>query len=136
MKQLIVDIWMSYRSMPLWVQIWAIFVLFLLNVASLFFLDHPYGTVVAFLAVAGVFPNIFLMFIQRGFSKAMAISHVIFWIPLVLVGLGLLGGAFETSAPMLSFLAVLIPVNVISLAFDMRETAQWVQGDRATFRPG
>jgi len=51
-------------------------VLGLVNIATLFFLDEPMGSWLAFLAMASMAPNIPIMLNVRGFAKVMAVPHV------------------------------------------------------------
>ena len=119
------DIWASYRSLPGWVQIWVAFILVPVNMASLVVVGEPGGWWIAGLAIGGMAPNAVLIFVERGFSKAMSISHVILWVPLVVI-LGL--RIDEGLTPLLW--AILI-VDVISLGFDFKDSWQWWNGDRA-----
>jgi hypothetical protein len=103
------------------------------NFASVFFMFESNGLLISFLAIAGILPNVFFLLWNRGFSNVMAVSHVIFWIPLlyiVAVNFGELGaGGFAV------FCAVLFVIDLISLVFDIRDCSAWLKGDRAVVRP-
>lgn len=117
--------------MPLWVQLWVALILVPVNLAPLLFLDRIEGPLVAVLAAGAIAFNAVLLLIERGFSKAMAFSHLVLWPPLV-IGIALLAlrgdlppGGFG------QFLGALAVVNAISLAFDLRDGWLWWKGDRA-----
>lgn len=135
MKSVLLDIWRSFRSLPLWVQLWVGLILVPVNMASLFFWNSPSGPFIAVLAVGGMIPNLFLMFLERGFSKAMAFSHLIFWLPLlyilcflfVMINLATID-AFGIS--FMKYAVVLFTVDVISICFDIIDCWAWFRGDR------
>ena len=58
---MILDIWQSFRRLPLWVQGWVALILVPVNLAALLFLSAPQGTLVALLAVGGMAPNLLIM---------------------------------------------------------------------------
>ena len=129
--KLIADIWNSFRSMPLWVQVWVFAILVPVNSAAIFFLTQPLGWWVGVLAIGGMLPNLVMLGAMRGFSKGMALSHVVAWGPLVaLVIPGLL--ALPDLAPAYRvFLWILLAVDLVSLGFDVVDTVKWFRGDRA-----
>jgi len=127
---MILDIWRSYRALPLWVQIWVAGILVPVNMLSLAFLGQPHAALLAVLAIGAMALNGVIMLAERGFSKAMALPHVVIWVPMVLWILGLqasgqVGGSFAL------YLWVLLTVDAISLALDLRDAVLWWQGDRA-----
>ena len=136
MARLLNDIWQSNRSLPLWVQIWVNLILIPANVATVFFLDQPFGKALAVMALGGLAVNAVFLLRDRGFSKVMAIPHLIFWTPLLLLLLGMLTGSLTLSPAFGVFVWVLFVVDAISLGFDIGDTAKWVQGDRDVSRPG
>ena len=71
------DILISYTAMPVWVQIWVGIILVPVHLAAILFVFQPEGLLLAFLAIGGMAPNLVLMFVERGFSRAMAISHLV-----------------------------------------------------------
>lgn len=77
------DIWKSYRAMPMWVQLWVGLVLTPVNMASLFFISEPSGLMVAFLANIAMALNMPVILYDRGFSKLMALPHLVPWTFLV-----------------------------------------------------
>ena len=131
MASLITDIWKSLRSLPLWVQIWVMLVLFPVNMATLLFLDQPGGVLTAALAIGALMPNAVLMFAERGFSKAMAWSHLLLWTPLVVLLALSLRGEPMVSGSYQTFVVALLAINLTSLMFDFPDAIKWWRGDRA-----
>ncbi|WP_099592662.1 hypothetical protein [Paramylibacter kogurei] len=128
MIRYLLDIWQSFRALPLWVQLWMVFILVPVNVLSSDFMLDPNGWIIALLAFAGLGANLVIMLVQRGFSKAMAIPHLIFWIPLLIVAYPLVGADVDYKYG--AFITVIFWVNLISILFDLRDAWQWWQGDR------
>ncbi|CUH77478.1 hypothetical protein TRM7557_01393 [Tritonibacter multivorans] len=123
------DIWRSFRAMPLWVQIWVAFVLAPANIAALAFLDQPGAPLVGLLAIGGMIPNLPIIFYERGFSKLMALPHILIWTPLCVVILSQLSGG--TSGAYATFLMALLVIDLMSLGFDYPDFVKWLRGDRA-----
>ncbi len=126
-NNIFVDIWNSFRALPAWVQIWVAFILAPINMASLYFINEPSGLWIAFLANIGMMLNMPVMFKDRGFSKMMAIPHLIPWTILViwLAFFRPVGGENYNT-----YLLVLLVVDVISLGFDYPDAIKWLKGDR------
>lgn len=124
----IADVWNSFLKLPLWVRVWTFLILVPVNFASLLFLDHPNSSLIIFLAVVGIVLNIIPLCIYRGFTDAMAISHVIFWIPLVVL---LIMQLFFSEAVLTDhyryFLILLLSINLISLVFDIPDTIKLIK---------
>jgi hypothetical protein len=125
----ILDVWRSFRRLPMWVQVWVAVILVPVNMAALLFLSEPMGLWIAVLAVGGMLPNMVIMAVERGFSKAMALPHVLIWT--VLVVLILWVRAAGISPGFRGYLTVLLLVDLVSLVFDYRDAAAWWKGDRA-----
>ena len=121
-------IWRSYRSLPLWVQIWVFGILVPVNSAALFFVFQPFGIWVAVLAIGAMLPNIGIMLYERGLSKMMALPHLLPWSILVL---WLVLAMPQGSAAYGVYLWILLTVDAISLAFDIPDALKWRKGDRA-----
>ena len=127
---MIVDIWQSFRRVPLWVQIWVAFVLVPVNTASVAFLSQSNGLAIACLAIGGMLPNLLIMAKERGLSKAMSWPHVVLWPPLlVLVVVTLQSTDFIPDSYRL-FLMLLLAIDAVSLAFDIIDARKWAKGDR------
>lgn len=121
------DIWKSYRAMPMWVQLWVGLVLTPVNMASLFFISEPSGLMVAFLANIAMALNMPVILYDRGFSKLMALPHLVPWT--FLLGIIIFqrpdaSGLFDT------YLWLLLVTNLVSLAFDYPDAVKWCLGDR------
>ena len=130
---MILVIWGSFRALPLWVQLWVAVILVPVNMISIGFLDQPLGGLVAVLAIGAMALNGVIMLVERGFSKAMAIPHVVIWVPLVIGVAGMLwngvvGGGYA------AYLAVLLVVDGISLLFDFKDGWAWWRGERQVAR--
>ena len=80
---LVRDIWGSTLRLPTPVQVWVFVVLMPVNLAALLVVGQPWGGVVAGLAVGALAVNGVVMVRDRGFSLAMALPHVVLWIPLL-----------------------------------------------------
>ena len=127
MTTYIVPIWKSFRAIPLWVQIWVAFLLVPINMASLFFLTEPMGGLIAVLAVGAMALNLWPMLIDRGFSKKMALPHLLPWTALVLI---LIFTPPEATGAYATYLWVLLITDLISLAFDYPDAISFMRGNR------
>lgn len=131
---MITDIWNSYRRMPMWVQIWVGLILIPINLLGLLFWNEPYGHWIAILSVGGMLPNLIFMALDRGFGKAMALSHVVIWTPLCLLITFLLYSHFSETLALsydyVIFLTALLIIDVVSLYFDYPDSLKWLRGDR------
>ncbi|MCP5036882.1 MAG: hypothetical protein GY945_04695 [Rhodobacteraceae bacterium] len=131
---MIADIWGSFRRLPLWVQVWVALILVPVNLASLAFVGLADGRWVALFAVGGMLPNVAIMIRERGLSKAMALPHLVIWIPLVgvvawiLLMYRLFGS--EPSTNFMTFLMLLLVTDLISLGFDVPDAWKWWKGSR------
>lgn len=125
---LIRELWHSFRSLPLWVQIWMAFVLVPVNIASLNYISQPAGIWIAFLANIAMLPNLPIIFYQRGFSKMLAFPHILPWTILVV---WLLFARPEGSAGYGVYLWILLGTNLISLCFDYTDVVKWWRGERS-----
>lgn len=131
---MIKDIWQSFLAMPVWVQIWVTFVLVPVNMASILFLGEPYGVLVALLAIGGMTPNVAIIVVERGFSKAMAFPHLAIWAPLVLFLIWWLAQGGPANSGFATYVKILLVVDLISLAFDFPDARAWLKGNRAVSR--
>lgn len=125
---MIKDIWASFRGLPVWVQIWIGIVLVPVNLAPLAFLDQPNGGLIAALSITGMALNIPIMLAARGMSKAMALPHLLVWSPLVVIVALTLADAEVATSGYLTFLTVLLVVDLISLGFDVNDARLWMKG--------
>ncbi len=121
----------SFFALPVWVQVWVVFILVPMNMAGLVFVDHPVGFWSAVLGILGMAPNVVIILVQRGFSKMMALPHLLPWTVLVIYLLIVMTGPGAPGGLLAAFAWGLIIVDTISLAFDYRDAVHWWRGDRA-----
>ena len=129
-KGLLIDIFASFRSLPTWVQVWVAVILFPVNLAAIFFIHEPMGLMIATLSTMGWLPNVFILARERGFSRLMALPHLIPWTLLIVV--------IYLASPSLSsgfdiYLWLLAIVNTISITFDTSDSIRWYNGQRQVF---
>ena len=127
MIPLIRDIWGSFRALPVWVRVWVFLWLVPVNMASLLFLAQPGGLWVAFLANIAMLGNLPVLIMDRGFSKRMALPHLLPWA--LLAGLLLLARP-EAAGVYGGYLWLLLGTNIVSLAFDVTDALKWWTGAR------
>ena len=129
---LVRDIWGSTLRLPTPVQVWVFVVLMPVNLAALLVVGQPWGVVVAALAVGALVVNAAVMVRDRGFSLAMALPHVVLWIPLLaVIGYLLLAGD-DVGGGYAAYLVLLLVVDAISLYFDVPDSRAWLKGERDT----
>ncbi|MGI9394371.1 MAG: hypothetical protein ACR2OY_06975 [Boseongicola sp.] len=126
------DILTGFQQLPTWVQVWVVAILGPVNLVSVLFVGEPGGWIVAMLAFAGIVPNAVVLAVTRKFGREMALSHLVFWPPLIVVLIGLLIANPVTSFAL--YLWLLLLVDVISIAFDFRDARIWWQTRRANER--
>lgn len=119
------DIWISFRKLPTWVQIWVSVILVPVNLVPLAFLDQPYGALIAGLAVLGMALNLPIMIAERSMSRAMALPHLLCWTPMVFIVAYVLNTHTDLLPIYAQFLLVLLVVDLISLGFDLRDAILW-----------
>lgn len=131
---MVLDIWRSFRRLPLWVQVWIAFILVPVNLLPLAFwlTGASFWGGIALLSVGGMMPNLPIMIVERGMSKTMSLPHLLFWTPLVLILLQMLAqrglsGPWDRED---LTLLLLLSVNVVSLGFDYVDAFKWWRGDR------
>ena len=127
----ITDLYASFRRLTLPTQIWMMFVLAPANFLTLALVNGPLGLIVPLLSMLGFVPNLAIAWAQNGFSAAMALPHLVFWTPLVLI-LGAYLSQTPANAGFEHFAyALVFVVNTISLLFDIRETTKWFGGQKS-----
>ncbi len=128
---MIAKIYRSFRAMPLWVQVWVAYILVPVNMMALFFVYEPFGSWIALLAIGAMAFNLPVMIYDKGFSKLMAIPHLVPWTILVL---WLLLARPEASGGYAIYLWILLGVNAVSLVFDYPDAIKYIRGNRAVSR--
>ena len=124
LKQRANAMWRSYRTLPVWVQIWVAVILVPVNAASVLFWGQPGGFWVMLLSLGAVLCNAPVLWVERGFTRTMALSHLLPWSVLVL---WLVFAPPEGSLSYQRYLTLLLVVNAISLVFDFRDAYLWRQ---------
>ncbi|GAD64989.1 MULTISPECIES: hypothetical protein [Pseudomonadaceae] len=127
------QLWLSFRRLPLWVQVWMALVLVPVNLLSFLVLEYQAAQMVALAAVLALGSNMLLLYRYAGFSRAMALPHLVVWGPLQIL---LLMRVLQTPAPdagEVMFIGLVLLVNGISLIFDLLDTWRWWQGERQVF---
>jgi hypothetical protein len=123
------DIWNSYLSLPTWVKIWVFLILIPVNIISICFIGNPGSSLIVSLAIAGLLFNAVPLWLERGFSSAMAIPHVIFWTPLTIILIYyLMISEISLIDNYRYFLSILMVCNLISLFFDFPDLYKWLRG--------
>jgi hypothetical protein len=108
---------------PLWVA-----TLMALNMMGpLFFIHTMEAKAVLVSTLAGAMLMMFL-FGRYGFVRLLGLGHI-FWIPLV-IWLGTRIPETGLSTPFGTWLALVLIVNIISLAIDMLDVSLYLRGDR------
>ncbi|MEP3246909.1 MAG: hypothetical protein ABJN40_00775 [Sneathiella sp.] len=125
-----IDIYRSFRRLPLWVQIWVVFWLAPMNMGGLFFLDHTLGLGIAVLGIVGMLPNMIIIVVERGFSPTMALPHLIPWTLLVLWLIIVMTGEDAPDGSIALYIWALIVTDILSLFFDYRDSFHWLKGKR------
>lgn len=126
-------IYHSYRSLPLWVQIWVVAILMPANAAAFVLLDTWLGVAAAIAAIFVVVTNAPIMWVTGGMSRLMSVPHLFAWFPLqVLIVMRLAGmvGPSPVSQVEWLFGGILFVVNGISLVFDTIDSWRWLRGER------
>lgn len=123
------DSWRSFRSLPLWVQVWVAGVLVPVNAAAFLFLDTPAGWWTAVAAVLVLASNYPVMLACRGMSRLMSLPHLVIWGPLQVYLCYQLVGA-DMARLEVGYVMALLGVNGISLVFDAIDSWRWCAGER------
>lgn len=118
------NIWQSFFELPKWVQIWMMFILGPINLATFAFLDQPSGVLIAVLAVTGMVITVSIVIATGRFSKLAAAGHILPWTPLVLM---LIFAKPAGTAVYQAFLTALLIINLISLVFDFNDLRIWLK---------
>ena len=126
-------IWHSFRSVPLWVQIWVAGILVPANAAAFLLLDTWSGQMAAWAAGFVVLTNVPIMWLAGGMSRLMSMPHLIAWVPLeaaLLLRLTGNAGHAPLAATETVFIVGLLVINGISLVFDSLDSWRWLRGER------
>lgn len=128
------NLWQSFRRLPLWVQLWMAAILLPVNLASLLLLHYSSSQWIALSAFIVVASNMLLMYTNGGFSRLLAVPHLLIWGPLQVILLMYLA---QSRGPLTSgevlYVSLVLVVNGISLVFDLIDTWRWIKGERELF---
>lgn len=130
MKEHLRAIWKSFRSLPMWVQVWVLGILIPVNASAFLFLEFRSAQWAAWAAILVVATNIPIMLRERGLSKLMAMPHLLAWIPLEILLSMRLASNPSLPQPEQIFVVLLLLVNGVSIVFDSFDTWRWSKGDR------
>jgi len=130
MTQTFIRIFQSAFSLPVWVQIWMFLFLIPVNMSGLFLLNYESGFWVAILGASALAINTCVLFLNRGFSKVLAVPHLILWGPLQVILVLRYFTAQDLSPFEQNYILVVLVVNGISLVFDVFDTLEWKRGQR------
>ncbi|MBI2398374.1 MAG: hypothetical protein HYV17_11300 [Xanthomonadales bacterium] len=130
MKSRLIDCGRSFRSLPLWVQIWVALFLVPVNAAPFLLFDTDVGRIGMISTLLILLTNVPIMLVERGMSRLMSVPHLLIWTPLiVLLVLHLQYAAALTSAER-ALAWALIALNGTSLGFDVLDSWRWWRGER------
>jgi len=126
-------VWLSWRALPLWVQVWVGLFLIPANAAAFLLMDTPTGKAAAIAAIFVVMTNIPIMLYEGGMSRLMAMPHLVAWIPLsvfIIMRFISFPNSSNMQTPELVFAVLLLIINGFSLVFDAIDTIRWRRGQR------
>lgn len=123
------SIWVSFRALPLWVQIWVLGILAPVNAIAFFLTNTPIGKATALAALFVVLTNGPIMWVEKGMSRLMSVPHLIAWIPLEIY---LIVHLFQGASISIDtgYAVLVLVVNGISLIFDGLDSWRWITGER------
>jgi len=123
-------IFKSLFAMPVWVIVWMLGFLIPANLSGLFLLDYVSGFWVALLGATAIAINAVIVFANGGFSKVLAIPHLVFWAPLQVILLYRYFTVPDMSNFEQNYILVVLIINGVSLVFDIFDTKEWLRGSR------
>jgi len=123
-------IFKSLFAMPVWVIVWMLGFLIPANLSGLFLLDYVSGFWVALLGATAIAINAVIVFANGGFSKVLAIPHLVFWVPLQVILLYRYFTVPDVSNFEQNYILVVFIINGVSLVFDIFDTKEWLRGNR------
>lgn len=130
MIDLVLRILRSNFSLPLWVILWIYLFLVPANLSGLLLLNYESGFWVAVLGAGAIAINVVILFLNGGFSKVLAISHLLLWIPLQIILFYRYFLVPNLSSFEQNYILIILAINGISIAFDIYDTKEWVKGNR------
>ena len=125
--QLVIDFMKAMYSMKAPWTLWVATLMALNMMGPLFFIHTMEAKAVLVSTLAGAVLMMFL-YGRFGFVRLLGLGHI-FWIPLV-IWLGTRIPETGLSTPFGAWLALVLIVNIISLAIDMLDVSLYLRGDR------
>jgi hypothetical protein len=119
----------SFMRLPLWVRLWVLLCLGGVNISAFFLTQFPIGYWAAWAAAFVFVINGAIILFQRGFSKLLALPHLIVWVPLLIYVIWRLSNHDVTWIEFSYGLALLM-INGLSVLFDTVDTWRWFKGER------
>ncbi len=123
------DQWRSYRSLPVWVQLWVGW-LVAINLVGAADGSTPTGRATRRATYVFLPINAALVIAERGYSSALSFSHLVAWPPLV-VQLFRRSRSADCGAAERRIATLVGLTNALSIAFDTIDATRWIKGDRA-----
>ncbi len=129
MTNLVQRIIRSLLALPPAVMVWMVLILIPANLSGFALLDTNSGKWIAVLGGGALGVNTILVLLNGGFSRVLAVPHLVFWVPLEIVLLYRHFTAEMGATEAWVTFCVLI-INAISLVFDVVDTQRWYGGER------
>lgn len=120
----------SFFALPLWVIIWIALFLVPANFAGLWFIHTATGFWVTVLGAGAIIINLGIVWVNGGFSRVLAIPHLLLWVPLQIILVKAIPALDVASMEHMLCMTVLM-INGISLLFDVTDCWRWWKGERA-----
>ena len=120
----------SFMRLPLWVRLWIPFGLGAVNISAFFLTQFPIGYWAAWATAFVLAVNGPIILFQRGWSKLLAVPHLIVWVPLLIYVTWRLSH-HDVTWTEFSYGLALLMVNGLSVLFDTADTWRWFKGERA-----
>ena len=122
------------ENQPLLLRLWLNWLLLINVIPALLFIKHVQARwiLAAFVVMMALGMPLGLTF---GFSKVLAIPHLVVWIPLLIyLGQQWRGDHLYDTPIFKGWIALVIATNLTSLVFDVRDTVGFALGDRAPIK--
>lgn len=120
----------STFSLPVWVIVWIFLFLIPANFSGLFLLNYDAGFWVALLGAGAIAINSIILLLNGGFSKVLAVPHLLLWIPLQAILLWRYFTVPDLSSFEATYILIIVIINGISIVFDFYDTWEWMKGNR------
>lgn len=116
----------SYHRLPLWMRLWIVLVLVPVNAAGFFMLHTASGHVVAWACAFVLAANGMILWRHASFNRALAVPHLLAWVPLQAALVArLIGGWGPDALEWDEWLLAVVVVMVNSVALFFGTVASW-----------